>query len=154
MNREQLKSIIERYEEASFTVYRRINAAIRESLSEDLTLDQCSLLRYLQKRERCTATELAEVFCVGKSSITAMTTRLFDKSLIRRLPDAKDRRVTYLALTEEGVRRSNEMDERIQEVLMQYINQFTDEEARVFIETYEKLARVLLGPPGEKEMET
>jgi DNA-binding MarR family transcriptional regulator len=145
MDRELLSSIIERYESASFIVYRRMNAAIREGLSDDLTLDQMSMIRYLRKHGQCTATELAEAFCVGKSSISAITSRLFDKQFIRRIPDETDRRVTYFALTEEGYRKSLETDEKIQEILMKYIGHFSEEEALRFIETFEKLAKVLKG---------
>ncbi|HZG75042.1 MAG TPA: MarR family transcriptional regulator [Paenibacillus sp.] len=146
MDNAQLSSIIQRYEEASFIVTRRINAAIRERMRDDLTLDQYAVIRYMRKRERCTSSELADTFCVGKSSITAIITRLFDKDLIERLPDEKDRRVTYLRLTDEGRRVSDEMEDRIRELLTQYLQHFDKDEALRFIETYEKLGRVLLEP--------
>jgi len=146
VDKNQLSSIIERYEEASFVVNRRINAAIRERMSEDLTLDQYAILRYMRKRDRCTSSELADTFCVGKSSVTAIINRLFDKRLIERLPDEKDRRVTYLRLTADGERLSEEMEERIGELLSRYLRHFGRDEALQFIETYEKLARVLLEP--------
>jgi len=146
MNNAQLSSIIQRYEEASFIVTRRINAAIRERMSDDLTLDQYAVIRYMRKRERCTSSELADTFCVGKSSVTAIIGRLFDKNLIERLPDEKDRRVTYLRLTDEGRRVSDEMEDRIRELLTKYLQHFDKEEALQFIETYEKLGRVLLEP--------
>jgi len=144
MDKAQLSSIIARYEEASFTVTRRINAAIRERMSEDLTLDQYAVMRYMHKRDRCTSSELADSFCVGKSSVTAIINRLFDKNLIERLPDEKDRRVTYLRLTEAGLRLSEEMEDRIRELLSGYLQHFEKDEALRFIDTYEKLARVLL----------
>ncbi|WP_309121634.1 MarR family transcriptional regulator [Paenibacillus sp.] len=146
MDKAQLSSIIQRYEEASFVVTRRINAAIRERMRDDLTLDQYAVIRYMRKNDRCTSSELADTFCVGKSSVTAIINRLFDKDLIERLPDEKDRRVTYLRLTEEGRRLSQEMEDRIQELLTKYLNHFEQDEALLFIETYEKLARVLLEP--------
>ncbi|HZG57615.1 MarR family transcriptional regulator [Paenibacillus sp.] len=146
MDQQQLSMIIERYEEASFVVTRRINAAIRERMSEDLTLEQYAVIRYMRKRDRCTSSELADTFCVGKSSVTAIINRLFDKRLIERLPDEKDRRVTYLRLTAEGERLSEEMEERIRELLSRYLQHFEKDEALRFIATYEKLAQVLLEP--------
>lgn len=138
-----LGSFISRYEEALFVVTRRLNAAIRERISEELTLEQYSVLRYLGKRGKATSSELADTFCVGKSSITAITTRLFDKQLIERLPDEKDRRVTYLGLTRFGSRLADEMEERIKDVLSQYLGHFAEQEAIQFIETFEKLAALL-----------
>lgn len=144
MDKALLKQITERYETATFTVHRRLSALIREKMPEGLTLEQYSTLRYICVHGTCTSSELADAFCVGKSSITAIITRLSDKQLIKRTPDEKDRRVIYLALTPEGIMISNEMDEQIQELLGHFINNFEDQEALAFIETYEKLAKLLL----------
>ncbi|MCA0756170.1 MarR family transcriptional regulator [Paenibacillus sp. N4] len=149
MERSLLKQIIDRYEAADFIIHRRLNAMIREMMPDQLTIDQFSTLRYLRLKEKCTSSELADIFCVGKSSITAIITRLFDKSLIQRFPDDRDRRVTYLSLTGEGVRMCEMMEEKIQELLAKYITQFDEPEALRFIETYEKLAARMMN--GEEQ---
>ena len=138
------QEIINRYESAYFLVNRRLNALIRERMPEGLTIDQFSTLRYLRTKEKCTSSELADIFCVGRSSITAIITRLFDKQLIQRIPDEKDRRVTYLTLTDEGQRLCDKMATEIQEMLAKYLTQFDEHEARSFIETFERLAIKLL----------
>jgi DNA-binding MarR family transcriptional regulator len=143
MNKELLQDIIRRYEAVNFTVNRKLNASIRDHMPDELTLDQYSTIRYIRNRGRCTSSELADIFCVGKSSITAIITRLFDKSLIERLPDEKDRRVTYLSLTADGERLSDEMEVKIGDLLGKYIMHFNEQEATQFIETFEKLAKVL-----------
>ncbi|MFC4779447.1 MarR family winged helix-turn-helix transcriptional regulator [Paenibacillus sp. GCM10023252] len=149
MNRAQLTDIINRYEEASFTVNRRLSAMMRELMPGDITIDQFSTLRYMRSRERTTSSELADVFCVGKSSITAIITRLVEKGFITRLPDEKDRRVTYLTLTQEGRDIASEMEGKIEDLLGGYLCHFDDEEAKLFIRTYEKLAAVLMESPHE-----
>jgi DNA-binding MarR family transcriptional regulator len=154
MNKDRIKQLIDRYENADFTVNRRLNAMIRERLSDDLTLDQYATLRYIRKNGPQTSSELSDIFCVGKSSITAIITRLSDKRLIKRVPDQKDRRVTNLSLTPEGERVTDEIGDKIQELLAKYLGEFDDTEANVFIETYEKLASVLVQPiegSGKKE---
>lgn len=154
MNEEMLKQIITRYENASFIVNRRLNALLRDLVPVELTVDQVFVLRYLSTHNRCTSSELADTFCVGKSSITAIITRLFDKRLIRRIPDDKDRRVTYLELTDEGKRATGEMERKIQLLLTRYIAQFDEPEGEAFIATYEKLARVLLEAEPTPKSET
>lgn len=139
-----IKETIARYEEANFRVNRRLNAMIREQLPEQLTIDQFATLRYLRSHECSTSSELADIFCVGKSSITAIITRLFDKSLIERIQGEKDRRVTYITLTDEGKRLCDLMEEKIQDILAHYIQYFDEKEARTFIETFEKLADVMM----------
>ncbi|MDF2723778.1 MAG: transcriptional regulator, MarR family [Paenibacillus sp.] len=143
MNEETLKQIVTRYENASFLVNRRLNVLLREVVSTDLTVDQVFMIRYIGARNACTSSELSDAFCVGKSSITAIITRLVDKGLIRRYPDDKDRRVTYLTLTEDGVRAVEQSVDGIQHMLTRYLTQFDEQEAETFIATYEKLAKVL-----------
>src|SRR5690606_32372555 len=87
LDRELLSSIIRRYENALFLVNRRVTLMLRRAIGEEITGDQYSAMSYLRKHGRSTSSELAEAFCVGKSSITAIMTRLFDKQLIERQPD-------------------------------------------------------------------
>jgi DNA-binding MarR family transcriptional regulator len=143
-DRALLKQIIDRYEAANFVVNRRLNAMIRELMPHDLTVDQFTVMRYLRTRDRSTSSELADIFCVGKSSITAIINRLFGKNLIKRLPDEKDRRVIYLALTDEGNKLCDGMEEKIQVLLAKYIKHFDEQEALNFITTFEKLAKEMM----------
>jgi DNA-binding MarR family transcriptional regulator len=140
----QLKEWIHRYEMAGFIIERRMHAMVRDLMPEELTVDQFRALRYLRHNARSTASDVAEIFCVGKSSITAIMTRLSDKGLIQRVPDEKDRRVINLVLTEEGSRLCDLMEDRVQTVLAGIIEHFDEKEAAAFIETFEKLARIVM----------
>ncbi|MBB6733092.1 MarR family winged helix-turn-helix transcriptional regulator [Cohnella zeiphila] len=149
MDNALLNQLIDRYKEAMFTVERRLHVLLREAMPEELTLEQYCILQYAKSRGRCTSTELSELLSVGKSSITAMIGRLFDKQLILRIPDDKDRRVTYLELTLDGERLTREANDSIAKVLSGYLLHFDEAEATQFIETYEKLAQALSLPTQE-----
>lgn len=149
LDRDMLASIIRRYEDATYRMHRRVNALLRRCIGEeDITLDQYLAIRYLRMNGRAISSELADVFGVGKSSITAIMTRLSDKRLIERIPDAKDRRMIYLSLTEAGRKLAEVIDERMREQLSKVIKQFDRDEALRFIETYEKVAEVLADMEG------
>ncbi|WP_296973498.1 MarR family winged helix-turn-helix transcriptional regulator [Thermobacillus sp. ZCTH02-B1] len=144
LDRELLASIIRRYEDATYRMHRRVNALLRKCIGEeDITLDQYLVIRYLRMKGRSISSELADVFGVGKSSITAIITRLFDKRLIERHPDAKDRRMIYLSLTEAGRRLAELVDERMRDRLSAVMNHFSRDEALRFIGTYEKMVDLL-----------
>lgn len=144
LDRELMDSIIRRYEEATYRMHRRVNALLRRCIGdEDITLDQYLVIRYLRMNGRSTSSELADVFCVAKSSITAIVTRLFDKQMIERIPDVKDRRVIYLSLTEAGRKLAESVDGRMREQLSTVMNRFSRDEALHFVETYEKLVGIL-----------
>jgi DNA-binding MarR family transcriptional regulator len=152
---ELLASIIRRYEDVWYRVHRRLNALLRRSIGEeDITVDQYLAIRYLHVCGRTTSSELAEYFCVGKSSITAIVTRLFQKRLIERIPDPKDRRVAYLELTEAGRKHAEAIDERFRERLAAFMGHFDRAEALQFIETFEKLAEVLADEEGRSRTST
>lgn len=138
-----LKSLIQRYEVANFVVERGLHVKVKDLMPEELTVDQFKTLRFLRHNANSTASELAQFFCVGKSSITAIITRLSDKGLLDRVPDDDDRRVIHLKLTEEGERISSLLEERVQNVLADIIEHFDEKEAIAFIETFEKLAKVV-----------
>ncbi|WEK53730.1 MAG: MarR family transcriptional regulator [Candidatus Cohnella colombiensis] len=140
MDTELLKELVHRYERASYNVNRSIKQMLLERLPGEMTMDQYPIMRFLLQKGQCTSSELADNFNVGKSSITAMITRLSDKGLIVRKPDQKDRRVIYLMLTPEGETLCSMMDDQVNEILMRHIKPFEKDEAIAFIETFEKLS--------------
>jgi DNA-binding MarR family transcriptional regulator len=92
----------------------------------------------------CTSSELAEVFDVQKSAITAIIQRLWEKGLIQRTRDEKDRRVVYLTLTDKGKELYDKAEERIYRLVESLLTQFDQSEIQQFIETFEKLNQVLI----------
>lgn len=97
-----IDDLVERYLSVFFIVMRKATALVQCELDEDMTNDQYYLLRDIKKKGKYTSTELASVFGVSKSAITAMTNRLVEKGLLQRTRDPNDRRVVYLTLTEHG----------------------------------------------------
>ncbi len=134
---------IDRYLSVSFLVMKRGAALVKGSLCQEMTHDQYYLLRYIRRRGACTSTELAAMFGVNKSAVTAMTNRLFDKGWLRRDRDENDRRVIVLSLTEHGEAWVKEMDRSVYRLVEEVIARFPEEEIEAFIRTYERLARVL-----------
>ncbi|MCM3748402.1 MarR family transcriptional regulator [Paenibacillus pasadenensis] len=143
MEEAKLKEIIERYEIASFFVTRRFNALVQDKLTGDMTREQFSIVRYLNLHTQSTSSELAEAFCVNKSSITSIINKLVDKGMIFRKPDQQDRRVIHLSLTEEGSRLAEQYGAIMSETLGGYIGHFSEDDAVQFIETFELLANRL-----------
>lgn len=140
--RSNVHELIERYLSVSFLVNKKAAALVKCELDE-MTNDQYYLLRYMSKRNVCTSSELAAVFAVNKSAITAMTNRLAEKEMIQRLRDDIDRRVIYLSLTEKGKAWLAETETKIHHLVESLITQFSEEEMESFIQTYEKLANIL-----------
>ncbi|RDI41381.1 MarR family winged helix-turn-helix transcriptional regulator [Falsibacillus pallidus] len=144
MTEDHIKKLTDQYIELSFSVTKRAENLIKCQIGDDLTNDQHYILRYIVKKEVCTSTELAEVFEVKKSAITAMINRMTEKGLIQRERDEKDRRVIYLTLSKEGKALFDETEARIHKLVASLIKKFDQEEIEQFIKTYEKLNKVIL----------
>lgn len=144
MNKEKIQELINQYVAVSFSVTKLAEGLIKDQIGDDLTYDQHYTLRYIKQRNQCTSSELAGVFSVNKSAITAIITRLADKGLIERSRDENDRRVVYLTLTDRGHSLFGECEQRIHNLVESFITKFNKQEITDFLETYEKLERVLI----------
>ncbi|MCM3290122.1 MarR family transcriptional regulator [Paenibacillus sp. MER 180] len=142
MNRDA-KTLIERYIAAEFTVMKHLFNEIGEAIPNHLTIDQYQIMCVLHQRGQCTSTDLAAVFMVVKSSITAIINRLVDHGYVERTPAEEDRRVIELSLTEEGQKVYEQVDKQVQDIVSSYLIHFNEAEVESFIGTYEKLARLM-----------
>jgi DNA-binding MarR family transcriptional regulator len=77
-----------------------------------LTAQQVELLCVLQARTPALG-ELAEMFGCDKTNITGMADRLSRRGLVDRTTDPADRRVTRLALTDDGARFATELKDQV-----------------------------------------
>lgn len=144
MSSNHIEELVNRYLGVSFSVTKKAEALITAQIGTDLTHDQHYILRYINRVSSCTSTELAEVFEVNKSAITAIITRLWEKGLIQRTRDENDRRIVYLSLSDKGKEFFDQTEERIHDLVTEFITQFDPLEIEQFIETYEKLNKILI----------
>ncbi|OMF17168.1 MarR family transcriptional regulator [Paenibacillus amylolyticus] len=150
MSTPDAKSLVNRYLDASFMVNKRFDTRIREQVGQTITTDQFCALRLIEEKPSCTPSDLAELLCIGKSSITALVNKLVDRDLVHRAGDERDRRVVYLTLTETGRQVYRETEQEIQQILEPYLVHFKPEEVRNFIESFEKLAALLTHEGGQE----
>ncbi|TCN26844.1 MarR family winged helix-turn-helix transcriptional regulator [Mesobacillus foraminis] len=146
MREKHIAELVDRYISVSFSVTKKAEALIKEQIGNDgdLTNDQHYTLRYMHRAGSCTSSELAEVFEVKKSAITAIINRMWEKGLIQRTRDENDRRVVYLTLTDKGKELYLKTEERITRLVKSFITSFDQEEIEQFIKTYEKLNEILI----------
>ncbi|UFU00393.1 MarR family transcriptional regulator [Radiobacillus kanasensis] len=143
MNKLELHELIELYTSTMNEVNRRVNVIMNDKVHQELTTDQFGTLRFLDKHQPTTSTEIANEFSIGKSAVTAQVNRLFERGLIDRRRDEEDRRIVYLQLTEKGKALVEEGTERLYEVLGDILTQFSKEEVTTFVHSLEKLVTIL-----------
>jgi DNA-binding MarR family transcriptional regulator len=78
-----------------------------------LTPPQLMTLRRLDEKEPVPMSEVARVLACDASNVTGIIDRLEDRGLVRRRDAPRDRRVTMLELTAEGVAVRDELGRRM-----------------------------------------
>ncbi|WP_339290708.1 MarR family transcriptional regulator [Paenibacillus sp. FSL E2-0201] len=147
---DEVQHWINRYMDAYMMVTRQVAARIKDSIAADTTNDQYQILRLINAQEQCTSTYLAETFCVGKSSITAIINRLVQAGIIVRTRDENDRRQVYLSMSEHGKRVFEAAESQVHEVVAPYLFHFEKKDIEMFIMMFEKLANLIQNDNGGK----
>ena len=80
-----------------------------------LTRNDFALLSLLLAAEEWTATQLAQVLPLAKSSISRSLAKLVNMGLVQRRRLLSDRRVVILSLTDKGIVLTQDLHSRIQE---------------------------------------
>lgn len=148
MSTTDAKNLVNRYLDAWFLVTKRFDTQVREMVGQTVTMDQFCAMRLIHEKPACTPSDLAELLCVGKSSITALVNKLADRNLVYRAGDDRDRRVIYLTLTCAGQQLYRETEQQIQNVLEPYLKHFAPGAVQNFIDSFEKLAGLLTQEEG------
>jgi MarR family 2-MHQ and catechol resistance regulon transcriptional repressor len=73
-----------------------------EEVKNSLTPPKYLLLYLIYKNQKITASELGRQIGLSSGSITTAVNKLVNNQLISRKRDSRDRRVTWLELTDEG----------------------------------------------------
>lgn len=124
---------------------QRLSQRTREALGVT-GLQGCML--FMLSTGRCTtAAELAREYGVDASAATRMLDRVETRGLLSRVRDDGDRRITRLALTDEGRARAAAMPEIFHAVLDEALAGFTAEEAGFLIRL---LARIRANGDGSQ----
>ncbi|MDY0395923.1 MarR family winged helix-turn-helix transcriptional regulator [Virgibacillus halophilus] len=147
----ELEELVNRYQIAMNTVYRGVNTLMKDKISTEITIDQFPTLQYIASHQDCTSTEIAAIFGIGKSAVTAQINRMFEKGFLTRTRDANDRRIVYLSTTKAGEQLVSQTERTLYQCLGPVLGNFTEQDIHHFLELLEKLAHLMeIQAKGEK----
>lgn len=114
---------------AQHTVFQYLNSKL---CKHDITPSQYAVLSYLWQRG-CGASskQIAEVLYLENSTISGVLDRMQKKDLIVRVTNEEDRREVRIMLTEKGKQLEEPVTKIIDEVNMEVLKCFSDEEVAV-----------------------
>ncbi|MEW8967916.1 MarR family winged helix-turn-helix transcriptional regulator [Exiguobacterium alkaliphilum] len=153
MNKEELDKQIERFDTALHYNLKKISSKVSHQLEQGITIDQFFLLRMINQSGRITSSQLANELGVRPSAITVMIDRLIKNEFVTRVRDEEDRRVVFIALTENGQRVLKQSEEKRLVLIKKYMSKLEQAELKQFVLTFEKIARIIANYEEEKNLE-
>ncbi len=123
-----------------------------EAVREGLTFNETSLLFFVNANGKANVTTLAKYLDVSKSSVVEMIDKLVRNGLLERTKDVKDRRVTYVTITDRGRAVLETVREKYKETINKVLSEVDDVECirRIFnalMKEYERRKGTSYGEP-------
>ncbi|WP_026690563.1 MarR family winged helix-turn-helix transcriptional regulator [Alteribacter aurantiacus] len=139
LNQEQLRRLVQQYEEVYLFSTKRIESLMAEKIMTPMSIEQFGILRQLALRGPLQPKDVAALTGVHKSAVTLKADRLVKKGLVQREQDQSDRRVWYLSLTREGAEVYRRSEEEMTAFISSYLEHLEPGEVEVFLNVYEKI---------------
>lgn len=103
----QFMSQIESIRQAARQLVRELHLLDGRHCIEGLSFSECHLVTELARLDEATASELADLLVLEKSTMSRLVNGLMDKSLVTASTDPSDRRRRNLVLTTAGLEAAN-----------------------------------------------
>lgn len=102
-----------------------------------------AILAVLWRRGDCTMTDLSRLLRVTKSNITFLVDRMEEQGMLRRLPDADDRRKILIHLSEQGRKEIESKRIRVLTRVEDKLNLLNPDEQKYIEETLPRIMQIL-----------
>ncbi|GGI14719.1 MarR family winged helix-turn-helix transcriptional regulator [Gottfriedia solisilvae] len=106
--------------------------ASEEESTNSLTSPKYLLLHLLYKNKKMTATELGKQIGLSSGAITTAINKMVSNELVKRKRDFRDRRVTWLELTDKGIQMVEELSATRQVLWVSLIEKLDQSEREQF----------------------
>ncbi|MEK4440277.1 MarR family winged helix-turn-helix transcriptional regulator [Niallia sp. FSL K6-0077] len=127
-----------------FVVLSRALQSIKKRVEEDikclgLNPTEFSVLELIYSKGDQPIQKIGEKVLIASSSITYVVDKLENKKLIRRKPCPKDRRITYVVITEEGTELMDKVFPKHRAAMNEICAGLDNKEKEILIEQLKKL---------------
>lgn len=127
---------------------RRVIGVRARAVHESLQPASYLMLGYVAEHGPIRASAMVEVFEIDKGAVSRQVQHLIDLGLIERTPDPEDGRATLLSITDDAVRRMQDVAEHRRKWLDEQLGDWSDTQLAAFAG---ELARynAALSPPDQ-----
>jgi len=124
---------------------RRVIAVRAHQVHPELQPSSYLMLGWLRTHGPVRASEMADAFGIDKGAISRQVQHLVDIELVDRTPDPEDRRAHLVEVTEDGVRRLDEVTEARRAFLDERLGDLADGDLADFVRLLSRYNEALEG---------
>lgn len=110
---------------------------------ESLGISHILVLGHLKRNGKSRPSDIARALGITPPSLTHLSEKLVQKELTVRLVDENDRRIIYLAITDDGIDMVNKAHTEGKALRENLFEKLTDEEVQQLLIIYEKLNKFI-----------
>ena len=116
---------------------------LRQEADDDMTMPQFRVLTYLAEKP-VTLSAIARLRRVSLQAAGELVQSLVERGWIERVPDPNDRRQSMLHLTEQGWAKYRQLDDRMRQRLLIYMEKLSEAEMAAVQLALPALQRVIM----------
>jgi DNA-binding MarR family transcriptional regulator len=142
MNDINIDRILDNMFSIMFVIHKKILRMNLDGDADNLNRLQMAVMGVLRTTS-VTMTELAKTLMMTKPQLTHVVNRLVKLGIVERQPDAMDRRVIHVALTDNGRKTFEDMRQKMKEKIKNRLASLTSEELNQMSTALETLRNIV-----------
>jgi DNA-binding MarR family transcriptional regulator len=123
-------------------IHRKLLKVEFERINPNLSRLHFIILRILNDHSQLPISEVGKNLFIPKPQMTALVDRLIQFGMVERMPDAEDRRVVNINLTDSGKKALEECDKLIRNSIRQKLSSLTAEDLEKFLKCTAELQEI------------
>jgi DNA-binding MarR family transcriptional regulator len=123
-------------------IHRKLLKVEFERINPNLSRLHFIILRILNDHSQLPISEVGKNLFIPKPQMTALVDRLIQFGMVERTPDAEDRRIVNINLTDSGKKALEECDKLIRNSIRQKLSSLTAEDLEKFLKCTAELREI------------
>lgn len=132
--------------------FERLNQLANTACCGGITLAQCHVLMEIENLVKTTTKQLSKNLLLDKSTLSRTIEGLKKQGLIKREGNARDRRLTILSLTKEGIDKCKSLNTYNDILYTNLFKRFSQKDRRLFFQLFGEMVLVFSEYYREKNM--
>lgn len=109
-----------------------------------ISLPQLTILEYLQRKNNCIMSDIAELISVSMSAATGLADRMIKNGLLKRSRSGEDRRIVKITITSKGRRVAKSVMQHRAKMIKRMFGKISASDRKKYLKILEKVHKGLV----------